>query len=581
MDGSTVSSGDPGHGTPPTEAAITNKNGNSQPCIGEPRESAQHRARGHGLIGRMKRKLDPRGHSFPPESHGTVVTTAELNGIFGYGPKSGRLDGRVLQQPDSTAKKLVHEPIQTIKSSIQGQVAQKIAGNIAAAEIPHEHDVKIIEAQDTLLQANTTKEELEATERRDELLKAREAELVRWTLNRHVTRIKALSDSSVTCQPRGNFQIINEQGQSRTDWVSYFTHLLQIFALRRGSRYIDYGLFPPPVSQAVIAAIIERLLVVSSPLQQSAMQIRAVYRWEDPTKTTVYLVAFVYLWSLDLLLPASILAGIVLVLLRAGSSPTIEDLRHTIQHVENMSKHSDNFVEFVEKNSSASWLEPLVDAVGDWVLVQLGDLASLIEILQNFYAWRSSYYTAMALFKLILILAIISATSTRVLVKCTTLWMGFVFFALFPISSRYPRYRLLLSPKTLLFWKIPTHAEWAISTLVSQRAMNNKIQAREGPVPEFGRYACMHDNHKGHLILDEDGARFETTLLSNTHWMLPYKSILRIEKLPDAVALTDSDGDIEITSADQKAFTLHKVSGRAEAFNQIIAAKGCRWMPEW
>ena len=50
-------------------------------------------------------------------------------------------------------------------------------------------------------------------------------------------------------------------------------------------------------------------------------------------------------------------------------------------------------------------------------------------------------------------------TPSWLLVKVITLNAGLVFFALFPIGSRYPDYRLLASPAKWLFWNIPDHGE--------------------------------------------------------------------------------------------------------------------------
>lgn len=47
-----------------------------------------------------------------------------------------------------------------------------------------------------------------------------------------------------------------------------------------------------------------------------------------------------------------------------------------------------------------------------------------------------------------------------------------MFFAWFPISSRYPKYRLVVSPVRWLFWNIPTHAEWSFQELSAEAEKN-------------------------------------------------------------------------------------------------------------
>ena len=74
---------------------------------------------------------------------------------------------------------------------------------------------------------------------------------------------------------------------------------------------------------------------------------------------------------------------ILLVIRRGSQDPSIEDLRQEIQRIESVSSRSDSFTDFVEKRGSADWLEPLVDAVGPWLLLQLGDVANSLEVVRK------------------------------------------------------------------------------------------------------------------------------------------------------------------------------------------------------
>jgi hypothetical protein len=53
-----------------------------------------------------------------------------------------------------------------------------------------------------------------------------------------------------------------------------------------------------------------------------------------------------------------------------------------------------------------------------------------------------------------------SFTPVWLLAKLGTLSAGFTFFALFPLSSNFPDYRLLASPAKRIFWNIPTHRKY-------------------------------------------------------------------------------------------------------------------------
>jgi len=53
----------------------------------------------------------------------------------------------------------------------------------------------------------------------------------------------------------------------------------------------------------------------------------------------------------------------------------------------------------------------------------------------------------------------VTVTPLWLLVKSAQLSAAFMFFATFPIASRYPHYRIVVSPLTWLFWKVPTDGE--------------------------------------------------------------------------------------------------------------------------
>ena len=77
----------------------------------------------------------------------------------------------------------------------------------------------------------------------------------------------------------------------------------------------------------------------------------------------------------------------------------------------------------------------------------------------SFYEWRQPRQTTYTLSLFVIASVAFCLTPSWLLVKVITLIAGLVFFALFPIGSRYPDYRLLASPAKWLFWNIPDHGE--------------------------------------------------------------------------------------------------------------------------
>jgi hypothetical protein len=63
--------------------------------------------------------------------------------------------------------------------------------------------------------------------------------------------------------------------------------------------------------------------------------------------------------------------------------PNIEDLRRDIIRTEDINKTALTLAEFIEKEGDQRWVDPLIEQVGPWLLVQLSDLANLMEVLRK------------------------------------------------------------------------------------------------------------------------------------------------------------------------------------------------------
>ena len=79
-----------------------------------------------------------------------------------------------------------------------------------------------------------------------------------------------------------------------------------------------------------------------------------------------------------------------------------------------------------------------------------------MHVICSFYEWRDPHRTMLSLSLLALVWVVVSITPLWLLVKMTQLEAALMFFGTFPIASRLPQYRHVVSPLTWLFWKIPT-----------------------------------------------------------------------------------------------------------------------------
>ena len=129
------------------------------------------------------------------------------------------------------------------------------------------------------------------------------------------------------------------------------------------------------------------------------MHVRRIYRWENQKESTAYLLAFMFLWAYGALgavavgvnnvtglLPLTLdggkcLALIAQVLRRRFEKPSVEKLRQDLARVEDSMTTAYTLSEQVEKRGAQSWVEPLIEDMGEWLLLQLGDMANLLEVM--------------------------------------------------------------------------------------------------------------------------------------------------------------------------------------------------------
>ena len=187
----------------------------------------EHHSKTHRSVAKIKDILHIHKDRPSAENNGTLPTLADSEAIVEDRPASNRLDhdDPKPQSKKSKVNDFVHNPIDTTKSAVQGEMSEKITANMVASEITHEHDVRLVEAEDAVLEAKTSKDERLATSRLDELVRARQDEFVHWTLDRHLTRVKVMSKGTIPYRRREEFQLTDRQGKPRMDWVSWFTHV--------------------------------------------------------------------------------------------------------------------------------------------------------------------------------------------------------------------------------------------------------------------------------------------------------------------------------------------------------------------
>jgi hypothetical protein len=289
-----------------------------------------------------------------------------------------------------------------------------------------------------------------------------------------------------------------------------------------------------------------------------------------------------------------------LVLERHFHGNTLEDLREDIKHREDTTQTALSLNEFIEKRGEEKWADEIVEVVGPWLMIQLADMANFFETIRNFYEWRRPTRTAATLGVLAVVIIACALTPTWFLIKSGTLGAGFTFFALFPLGTNFPEYRLLVSPTRRIFWNIPTHQEWAIKYIQAEGSRvattthfkPSAIPIRTTPesmqVDDYGFYNAHHDKATGHLVISVASCRFVSSMGHKEHFHIRYDHINRIEKEDRLVSKKipnklqkDSGKDLKLVLKNGAEILLSDMVQRDEAFSQIVGFSQSTWQIVW
>lgn len=59
---------------------------------------------------------------------------------------------------------------------------------------------------------------------------------------------------------------------------------------------------------------------------------------------------------------------------------TVQSLRESLDRVLNRGGTAYRFAELIDKHGRENWLEPLIDELGPYIQLQLGDVANMLEV---------------------------------------------------------------------------------------------------------------------------------------------------------------------------------------------------------
>ncbi|KAI5813247.1 hypothetical protein BZA77DRAFT_322163 [Pyronema omphalodes] len=522
---------------------------------------------------------------------------------------------------------MITHPSSVIKQKLTGAVVSQIAelntpydSNGAEAEFVAAHAKKeaAIESDDTagVQDAARTIEELE--------IKMRNMKMG-VIMGRHVNRVRVVpklrrerpEKEEFLIRDENGMILRDENGMEQVDYLTWLGQYLVYVTQDFTSQYIeDWAEDPEPLCIDRMRCHIERIFIASSSWQRWFLHIRDVYRWKDPNETFRWLALYIFLWSTSHVV-AFVWGYLIFSTTKRYIFPqTIEDYREKVLRQRVRSLDALRFDQVLSSGSKGliSYFE---SEIGPQIQLQLGDIASLLEVANNFIEWQAPRATFFTLVFLSSCFIITLFGDMQLCMQLMFFVFGLIFFFSFPISSHYPKYRYLVSPFKWALWGVPNNAEWAFAELRFE-AQNRRermiaehidhdpdqwetdwedhsdvdsfISATEfGVSPlkedeEIMRFRCRCGGHAGRLYISPARMRYETIrgkVLWKTDWreLTEVKKTKKkgIEKLVGGLSLglelvfVPENGRDVIVKLDELG------KRRDEAFCTILGFSGLKW----
>jgi hypothetical protein len=309
---------------------------------------------------------------------------------------------------------------------------------------------------------------------------------------------------------------------------------------------------------------------------------------------------------------------------------SLKELREGIERSIDRGATALKIGELMDKHGPDDWLGPLMDELGPFIQVQIADLADLLEAAYNFYHFRSPPATIASLCLFGALFLITASTDSRFTMKVFWFTVGLNFFFCCPISSIYPKYRLIVSIWKWALWDVPTHAEWCFQYLqeCAAHAKEGMIArdrddntGQDSPAEEYDSdtdesfhsaqstlhenrdilsFGCTYLHTPGRFVISTYGIRFVPSirhLLPHRSFDKPFSALVEMSKrqtrssiLSPLAKVTTGMDKLELRfraedtalrmdgiGAEDDILLLENMRERDKAFNTVIGFSGLRW----
>ena len=132
-----------------------------------------------------------------------------------------RMFNPVPEQKGPDFMDVVKNPISSVQSALHGASGAKFAEALDNQVIAHGAEVKIIRAYDDVKAATSEDTKVSAQDNLEDLKKERQDAFVRWTIDRHVLKVRQVQPCTTIRPKQSDYKTKNENGKLTMQWLDY------------------------------------------------------------------------------------------------------------------------------------------------------------------------------------------------------------------------------------------------------------------------------------------------------------------------------------------------------------------------
>ena len=143
-----------------------------------------------------------------------------------------RLINPVPEHKGPQVKDLLHNPVDTVSSLLHGASGAKMADVVDNQVIAHGANVNLVRVYNKLADGDNNEDQQSVLDELEDLKKKRQDQYVRWTMDRHVLKVRRVPPLDIQRPQKNDFKIGHENDEGQINWALYGQHVRSLLHCR-------------------------------------------------------------------------------------------------------------------------------------------------------------------------------------------------------------------------------------------------------------------------------------------------------------------------------------------------------------